>query len=98
MPRMIRKQVYIQERQQAILRRLARKRGVSEASVLRQAIDGQLDGSQARYAPPDARAWKKVLESMRNARPTARSGTRRRKWKREDLYEERLSRHDRRTR
>lgn len=98
MARMIRKQVYIQERQQAVLRRMARKRGVSEASVIRQAIDGQINAGQTRYAPPDVQAWKKVLESMRSAQPAGRSRARARKWKREDLYEDRLSRYDRRTR
>lgn len=39
MAQMVRKQIYIQRRQQAILRRLARARGVSEAELIRQAID-----------------------------------------------------------
>jgi hypothetical protein len=98
MVRMIRKQVYIQERQQAVLRRMARKQGVSEASVIRQAIDGQLDGGQSRFAPPDEEAWRKVVASMRGAQRSRRSRLRARKWKRDDLYEERLSRYDRRTR
>jgi hypothetical protein len=98
MARMIRKQVYIQERQQAVLRRTARKQGVSEASVIRQAIDGQLDGEQTRFAPPDEEAWRKVLASMLGARRSKRSRLRARNWKRDDLYEERLSRYDRRTR
>jgi len=98
MARMVRKQVYIQERQQAVLRRMARKQGVSEASVIRQAIDGQLDGGQTRFAPPDEEAWRKVLASMRAAQRSKRSRMRTRAWKRDDLYEERLSRYDRRTR
>jgi hypothetical protein len=97
MARMIRKQVYIQERQQTVLRRIARKRGVSEAAVIRQAIDGQLEGGQTRFAPPDEEAWRKVLASMRAAQRSKRS-VRVRSWKRDDLYEERLSRYDRRTR
>jgi hypothetical protein len=98
MARMIRKQVYIQERQQAVLRRLARKQGVSEAAVIRQAIDGQLDGGQTRFSPPDDGAWRKVLASMRGAQRSNRSRARARSWKRDDLYEERLSRYDRRPR
>lgn len=98
MARMIRKQVYIQEHQQAVLRRMARKRGVSEASVIRQAIDGQLSGGQTRFAPPDEEAWRKVLASMRGVQRAKRSRVRARNWKRDDLYEERLSRYDRSTR
>jgi hypothetical protein len=96
--RMIRKQVYIQERQQAILRRVARKLGVSEATVVRQAIEGQFDAGETRYPAPDARAWEKVLRSMRSAQRAGQHRARARKWKREDLYEDRLSRYDRRTR
>ena len=98
MARMVRKQVYIRESQQAVLRRMARKQGVSEASVIRQAIDGQLDGGQTRFAPPDEEAWRKVLASMRAAQRSKRSRLRTRTWKRDDLYEARLSRYDRRTR
>ena len=46
MTHMVRKQIYISERQLALLRRLAVVRGVSEAEVVRQAIDreaGQSD-------------------------------------------------------
>jgi hypothetical protein len=96
--RMIRKQVYIEPRQQAVLRRLARRLGVSEASVIRQAIEGRFQAAQTRYPAPDAGAWEKVLQSMRSARPAGRSRARARKWKRADLYEDRLSRYDRRTR
>jgi hypothetical protein len=77
---------------------MARKQGVSEASVIRQAIDAQLDGGQSRFAPPDEEAWRKVLASMRGAQRSKRSRVRARNWKRDDLYEERLSPYDRRTR
>ena len=36
---MVRKQVYIHQRQEATLKRLARQRGLSEAEIIRQAID-----------------------------------------------------------
>ena len=39
MAKMLRKQIYIEVRQQAILRRLAKQRDVSEAEVVRQAIE-----------------------------------------------------------
>jgi hypothetical protein len=36
---MVRKQIYIHRRQQNLLRQLARQRGMSEAEVIRRAID-----------------------------------------------------------
>ena len=36
---MVRKQIYITKRQDALLKRLAKQRGVSEAEVIRQALE-----------------------------------------------------------
>jgi len=44
MSQMMRKQIYIQKRQQILLKRLARARGVSEAEIIRQAIEGMPEG------------------------------------------------------
>ena len=44
MAQMLRKQIYIEKRQQALLKRLAKKRGVSEAEIIRQAIDREAGG------------------------------------------------------
>ena len=41
MVQMIRKQVYIQRQQEAALKRLSKSRGLSEAELIRQAIDRQ---------------------------------------------------------
>jgi hypothetical protein len=51
MARMIRKQAYLKEHHQVAIRKMARRPGVSEASLIRQAIDGQLFGGQTRFAP-----------------------------------------------
>lgn len=47
MTRMIRKQVYIAKKQQALLSLLAKTRGVSEAEVIRQAIEHEAIGVRA---------------------------------------------------
>ena len=39
---MVRNQIYLEERQEARLKRVARGRGISEAEVIRQAIDRQV--------------------------------------------------------
>jgi hypothetical protein len=52
MTRMIRKQVYIQKRQQILVKRLARQWGVSEAEVIRRAIDQQVQSAADLPRPP----------------------------------------------
>lgn len=96
MARMIRKQVYIESRQQALIRRLARRRGVSEAQIIRQSIDGHTGLPRAGGRVLDAAAWEEALAFMRRLQVRRATG-RRRDWKREDLYEERLGRYGRRT-
>ena len=43
MTHMLRKQIYIPKRQQVILKRLAKARGLSEAEIIRQAIEREVD-------------------------------------------------------
>jgi len=91
---MIRKQIYVAPRHQAMLERLARAGGVSEAEVIRQALERQAV-SVSGSGPPDPEAWNdalRVMEGLRAARPL-----RRQPWKREDLYKA-LTRHGRRAR
>ncbi len=96
MARMIRKQIYIQRRQQAILKRLARARRVSEAELIRQAIDNHVSAG-ARLTQPDPEAWEKARRFMLALHARGPVPGQSRNWRREDLYEERLSRHDRRS-
>jgi hypothetical protein len=89
---MVRKQIYIEPRQEALLKRLAQDQGVSEAELIRQAIDRRV-GQAGAQVLPDSRAWEEAYRTMQelHARgPLAEQG---RAWVREDLYEERLSRH-----
>ncbi len=94
MAQMIRKQVYIQKRQQLLLRRLARARGVSEAEIIRQAIDQQVSGRTSHPGSRDPTALEAIIQFALERRKHGSTGQPY-KWKREDAYEERLSRYDR---
>jgi hypothetical protein len=92
MPRMIRKQVYIESRQGTTLKRQARALGITEAEVIRRAIDCQM--TSVRLSIRDLKAWKRerAFITKRMAKGHAPGG---RRWKREDAYEERLMRYGR---
>ena len=92
MPRMIRKQIYIESRQDNNLKKQARDLGVTEAEVIRRAIDRQM--TSVRLDIRDLKAWEreKVFITKRMAKGQAPG---RRQWKREDAYEERLMRYGR---
>ena len=89
--RMVRKQVYIQTRQDALLKQLAEARGLSEAEIVRQAIERELAGAPVQPAAPDRFAWQELvafLEKRQGAEP-ARQPYR---WERQEIYNERESR------
>jgi hypothetical protein len=92
MPRLVRKQIYIEPRQDALLKQKARFLGVTEAEVIRETLDRQM--ASVRLDVRDLRAWEreKAFIAKRMAKGLA-PGTRR--WKREDAYEERLMRYGR---
>ena len=84
MAEMIRKQVYIEPRQDKLLKTLAKELGVTEAELIRQGIDRGL-ASMAGLRP-DPAAWKEadryIVARMRKG---ALKGKRR--WTREELYD-----------
>ena len=89
MARMVRKQVYIEERHEAALKRLAARRGVAEAEIVRDAID-RAEAAVEPARRPDPAAWDEFaafLNKLRR-RPAAAPGPRR--WSRDDLYAERI--------
>ncbi len=93
MARMLRKQIYIPKRQQLLLKRLAKARGVSEAEIIRQAIEREALLNAARPVTGDHTALEAFIRfglSRRSAKDTTG-----RSWTREELYEERLSRYGR---
>ncbi|MFW6135989.1 MAG: ribbon-helix-helix protein, CopG family [Chloroflexota bacterium] len=91
MTTMVRKQVYIEPRQDELLKRWAEKTGRSEAEIVREALDRWMDSEERRR---DAEAaWEEVLAfaEERAAYGPVPGG---RTWTREDLHEERSRRHD----
>ena len=92
MPRMIRKQVYIESRQETTLKQQARNLGITEAEVIRRAIDRQM--ISVRFGAKDLKAWERerAFITKRMAKGPTSEG---RQWKREDAYEEKLMRYGR---
>lgn len=95
MSQMIRKQIYIQRRQNALLKKVAEARQSSEAEVIRQALERELSGGNLKSVHSGQEAWAKAYAFMLSLREKGPLGGRPRDWKRADLYEERLSRYDR---
>jgi hypothetical protein len=96
MTQMIRKQIYIQKQQQLRLKKLSQLRGTSEAAVIRQAIDQELRrGNNKPY--PDPQAWEDAYQFMRELHAQGPLESEPRRWTRDDLYQERMSRYERHT-
>ncbi len=80
----IRKQVYIEPHQEMLLKRLSRERGVTEAEIIRQAIEEHT--SVFRLPRRDLTAWERERTFIQSLiRQGAVPG--RRAWRREDLHE-----------
>jgi len=83
MGKMVRKQVYIEAHQEALLKRLSKQQGVTEAELIRAGIVRLLPGSNP---SKDRSFWEQEKQFIR-ALMKRRAVESRRKWKREDLYE-----------
>ena len=83
MPEMIRKQVYIEARQEQLLKTLAKDLHVTEAELIRRGIDRGLDRMAG--VRPDPAAWAEV-ERYILARMRGGTVGGKRRWIREDLH------------
>lgn len=92
MGQMVRKQVYIEPAQEANLKKQAKKLGITEAEIIRRAIDRQM----VLLAPAlrDLSAWEREKEFIAE-RVVGKPLPGGRKFKREEAYEERLKRYGR---
>ena len=84
MSRMVRKQVYIESRQEILLKRLAQQTGITEAEIIRQAID--LHAKTAILPNRDLTAWQRELsfiDDLIRQGPVPGGRT----WRREELHE-----------
>ena len=91
MVEMVRKQIYIEERHERLLKRISKARGVSEAELIRQAIERGPLGEKLPLLTPDQAAWDKVVR-FANSRKTLHPSARPYRWNRQDAYEEREKR------
>lgn len=89
MPSKIRKQIYLEPRQNTLLKQIARQTGASEAEVIRQAIDLHI-GSATSSPRLNLMAWeqeKLFIQRQRKRKSTANK----RNWTREELHEQSVS-------
>jgi hypothetical protein len=93
---MVRKQVYLERRQALLIKRQARRLGISEAELIREAIERQIEQTASRTARPDSKAWERAHALMLALRAEGPVPDRPRRWTREELYAERLNRYARR--
>jgi hypothetical protein len=87
MSRMIRKQIYIDEEQERILKNKSKRLRKTEAELVREGVDFILKGQRI-YK--DAAAWereKRFIQSLIQKGPV--KGKRR--WTREDIYDRKIS-------
>jgi hypothetical protein len=91
---MIRKQISITRRQQLLLQRLAKLRGLSESEVIGQAIEHEVAGSYTQKIDPDAGSLEELIKFALDRRATSGEG-KPLQWSREDAYSERLDHYGR---
>jgi len=94
MTAMVRKQVYIEPRQDELLKQWAEATGKTEAEIFRQALDRWLASEQRRREAEAAWEEERAFIESRIAQGPVDGG---RTWTRDELYEERLNRHGRDT-
>lgn len=94
MSEMIRKQFYIHKRHQLLLRKLAQAKGVSEAEIVRQAIEHEAAGRERQTSAPDRDAWEEILAAV-EARKALGTQAIPYDWDRQDAYKERERRYER---
>ena len=94
MAEMVRKQIYVEERHERLLKRISKARGVSEAELIRQAIERETVGEKPLLAP-DQEAWDEILRFAKS-RKALRPSVRPYRWNRQDAYEGRERRFARR--
>ena len=87
---MVRKQLYIEEHQERALKRRAKALGVSEADIMRQALDAMLGSARnAAVVPQHRQALLEFLERASRFAAAREAGPKAPRYRREELYEER---------
>jgi hypothetical protein len=91
MTTMVRKQVYIEPRQDELLKQWAEETGQTEAEIFRQALDRWMANEKQRREAQVA--WEQVVAFV-DERVAQGPVSGQRTWTREELYKERLNRYD----
>ena len=89
---MIRKQIYLPKRLDDTLKRLSKRRGVSEAEIIRQALEHE--GSGRSRQPRDNRAAVEEILRFSDERLALAGSAKPYVWNRDEIYEERENRWD----
>ena len=84
MSEMVRKQFHIHKRQCILLKRLSQARGVSEAEIVRQAIEREATGVSSLPALPDRAAWEEIQAFVEARKALGAEGGEPYRWNRED--------------
>lgn len=91
---MVRKQIYIHKRQEEWLKRASKARGISEAEVIREAIDDHAATSSNQELQGNQTDWEKAVGFMRSLQSRRSQFSEPYKWNREEIYEERENRYN----
>ena len=87
---MIRKQIYLPKRLDDTLKRLSKKRGVSEAEVIRQALEHETSAGNR-----DSQAAVESILRFSDERLALKDVAKPYTWNRDEIYQERENRWDR---
>ena len=84
---MVRKQIYLPRRQDQLVKRLARQRGISEAEVIRQALER--DEKALTYPVRAGTAgWEEIIRFVKERQAAYAGQGKPVRWNRQELYEE----------
>ena len=89
---MVRKQIYIHRRQQNLMRQLARQRGMSEAEIIRRAIDRETTLQEIPLSDNSHTALEEIIKAACILRDQPAAVGEPYRFKRAELYEERENR------
>lgn len=84
---MIRKQIYLPKRQNQLIKRLAKQRGISEAEVIRQALEREA-GAIPYPVHEGENGWEGILQFVKERKAVYAGQGKPVKWNRQELYEE----------
>ena len=84
---MIRKQIYLPRRQNQLIKRLAKQRGISEAEVIRQALE-HTENTHTYPVHENAVGWGEILRFVKERQAMYAGQGKPVQWNRQDLYEE----------